>query len=588
MPWVLDEPQKSGGEWVLDEPRKSPREMLEAIQPSMPPDSEQPTGFAEKAVGIGEAGLTLATGLPAGLAGGVTGLAKRVSGGSMSEAEAAAGNVTQALTYEPKTGTGQKITEAVGSALSAVPPVLGVAGLPTNAGTRVAATQVKRAVSPLFQRFVKADSEASQTAGGSMGAAGTEVQRMRIERAQSLPVPPKLTEADITRDFEAQKFQRETAKLPGVGEPIRQRVAEQNADLLRNFDVYREETGGTAPDLVAVGKNVDTALRNRMMAAKHQIDAKYQIARKQGDMDQPIAVDPLINYYNQNFTSATNAPVIGVLGKELKRLGAAQIGPEGELIPTGKPLPIHAIEEVRKTIGKNIGPGPNMNFGPPIKSLIDQSTEGQGGKLYQDARRSYQNFAKEFKNQSAVSRLLATKPGTNDRAIAYEDVWQKAVPGEYSIQDFRNLRNSLLRAGPDGQQAFKDIQGATIDWIKSQATKNDQADELGNPIVSAAGMRKALARIGDDKLKLMFTKRGTQRLHDLSAVIDDLKIAPLGSVNTSNTAATILAALMESGADGVLKKVPLTSTVKFAIRKIKDRKLRQRVNEALNPKLGGD
>lgn len=604
MPWVLDDTEsvapKLSGKWVLDEPpaKKSPMEMLEAIQPSVKPEQQPETGIGEKLLGVGEAAIALGTGLPAGIAGGIAGAAKRVTGSSIQEAEQSAGDVSRALSYEPRTESGRQITEAAGSALSAIPPVLGISGVPSGAGVRAAASQVarpiaeagaasRRAVSPLFQRFIKAEESVpgAGTAEGSMGAAATDIQRQRIERAQSLPVPPKLMKGDITRDFEDQQFQRETAKIPGIGEPIRHRVAEQNAALLKNFDVFKEETGGMAPDPVAVGKNVDAALRNRMMAAKHETDTKYRMAREKGAMDQPVPVEQLISYYNQNFSSATNAPVIGVLGKELKRLGAAQIGPEGELIPTGKALPIYDLEQVRQTIGDNIGPGPNMNFGPQIKGLIDQTTEGQGGQLYQDARRSYQKYAKEFKNQSAVSRVLATKPGTTDRAVAYEDIWQKAVPGEYSIQDFRNLRNSLLRAGPEGEQAFKDMQGATIDWIKQQASKNVQMDEFGNPIVSAAGMRKALDTIGKDKLDLMFTKQGTQRLNDLSSVIDDLKIAPLGAVNTSNTAATILTALMESGATAAITgvPVPLASTVKFAIKSLKDRKLRQRVENVLNP-----
>jgi hypothetical protein len=605
MPWVLDEESQqakpaSVGKWVLDESvqAQSPRQMLEAIQPSSPIDQAPEESIGRKILGVGEAGLALATGLPAGLAGGITGAAKRVSGSSMQEAEQAAGDVSRALSYEPRTDSGKQITEAAGSALSALPPVLGVSGVPTGAGVRAAASQaakpiaesagaVRRTVSPLFQRFVKAEEQmpSAGTAEGSMGAAATDIQRQRIERAQSLPVPPKLMKGDITRDFEDQQFQRETAKIPGIGEPIRQRVAEQNAALLKNFDVFREETGGSAPDPIAVGKNVESALRQRMMAAKHETDTKYRIARENGAMDQPVPVDQLVDYYNQNFSSATNAPVIGVLGKELKRLGAAAIGPEGELVPTGKALPLYDMEQIRQTIGDNIGPGPNMNFGPKIRVLIDQTTEGQGGQLYQDARRSYQKYAKEFKNQSAVAKVLATKPGTTDRAIAYEDIWKKAVPGEYSVQDFRNLRNSLLRAGPEGEQAFKDMQGATVDWIKQQASKNVAMDELGNPIVSAAGMRKALDTIGRDKLDLQFTKKGTQRLYDLSSVIDDLKIAPLGTVNTSNTAATILTALMESGATAAITgvPVPIASTVKFAIKSLKDRKLRAKVNQILNP-----
>ncbi len=270
------------------------------------------------------------------------------------------------------------------------------------------------------------------------------------------------------------------------------------------------------------------------------------------------------------------------------QFGAAERGLEGAYIPTGKPLPIKTLEEIRKMINDVGGDTPNnIRIGSQTKGVIDSLTEGQGGDLYREARAEHAKYAQEFQNQSAISRMLATKPGTRDRAIAYEDMWQKAVPGDYSVQDLRNLRTTLFKSGPEGNQAWKDIGGATIDFLKQQATKNVAMDELGNPIVSAAGMRSALKSIGRDKLDLLFTKRGTERLYDLSQTIDDLKLAPPGSVNTSGTAATLLAALSEAGITAAITGVPIpiASTIKFAISSVRNSKLRKRIQDALNPGL---
>lgn len=602
------DPAKFGG--VPVDAGKTPMQLLNEIQPDIRPVERAEPGIGEKIVGLGETALALGTGLPAGIAGNTAGLIHRISGQSMPDAEQRAHEVTQALSYQPRTRSGQESTETAGSLLSALPPVLGVS-MPTIGGTGLrtagsaistpvaeAGASIGRTVSPLFQRFVKSDEAPLPPANpNSMGAAATEAQRVRIERSRSLPVPTKLTKADITRDFEDQRFEREGAKRSDeIGEMFRQRIAQKNEDLLRNFDIYREETGATIPESIRgdrpirLGRNIDTALRNRMDAALKKVDFEYAAARKNGDMNQELPVDRLVDYVNDNFSSATNARVIDVLGKELRRLGAATTSTDG-LIPTGKKLPIHALEEIRQTIGNNTVSGPNLNFGPQIIRLIDDTTRDHGGNLYQRARRSYENYAKEFKDQSAVARILSTKPGTTDRAMAYEDIWHKAVPGEYSVQDFRNLRNSLLRAGPEGEQAFKDIQGATIDWLKHQATKTVQMDENGNPIVGASGMRKALESIGHEKLNHLFSKRGTQRLYDLSDEIDNLKIAPPGAVNTSGTTSTILAALAELAINSAVLgiPIPMISMTKGAMKWNKNRKemkaLKQRVTEHLNPNL---
>lgn len=315
------------------------------------------------------------------------------------------------------------------------------------------------------------------------------------------------------------------------------------------------------------------------------VEDKYRIAEKQGAMDQPIDVAPLAGWLSEKAPESINAPIVKSVGEKLVQFGAATRGPEGAYLPTGKALPIKTLEEIRKMINDVGGDTPNnMRMGSQTKSVIDSLTEGQGGEAYKAARAEHAKYAKEFQNQSAISRMLATKPGTTDRAIAYEDMWQKAVPGDYSIQDLRNLRTTLFKAGPEGAQAWKDLGGATIDYLKQQATRATAMDEMGNPIVGAAGMRQAMKSIGTDKLELLYGKNGASRLKDLADVIDDIKIAPPGAINWSNTAATILAALADVGISGLIGvPVPVTSAVKFAINKVKDAKLKARIERALNP-----
>ena len=78
---------------------------------------------------------------------------------------------------------------------------------------------------------------------GSMGAAGVDMATIRRMAAEELPVPVRLTKGQAERSFEQQRFERETAKDPARGLPLRERFADQNEAILKNFDVWADETG---------------------------------------------------------------------------------------------------------------------------------------------------------------------------------------------------------------------------------------------------------------------------------------------------------------------------------------------------------
>lgn len=582
-----------------------------------------PHKFGMAMTGIPETALALGSGMLGSAIGGLGGIGAALSkaaGITDVAPEEVVKSIQQGMTYQPRTELGQQGVKAIGQiatlggllpaaaekiggavqditgspllatgahmATEAIPQLLLTKGAvmaapAVRAAAETMGTTVKRAISPLFERFAKQPSPEIP----GIGAAEAGAREQRLARMESLPFPPKPTEGTLSRNFEQQQFERETAKLPEQGKELRERDAGNNVSLLKNFDAFREETGGVAPDPIAVGKSVNTALANRMAAVKQKVDAQYRIAEKQGAMDQPIDIAPLTEWLTEKAPESINAPIIKSVGEKLVQFGAAERGPEGAYIATGKALPIKTLEEIRKMINEVGADSPNnIRMGSQTKGVIDSLTEGQGGELYKAARAEHAKYAQEFQNQSAISKLLATKPGTTDRAIAYEDMWKKAVPGDYSIQDLRNLRTTLFKAGPEGGQAWKDLGGATIDYLKQQATKTTAMDELGNPIVGAAGMRKAMQSIGTDKLELLFGRNGASRLKDLADTIDDLKIAPPGAVNWSNTAATIMAALADVGISGLIgAPLPITSAVKFAMTKVKNAKLRAKIDRALHP-----
>lgn len=101
-----------------------------------PTPAGQPDSFLQKIGGVGETALALGSGMAGGLAGSVAGLYKGVTGGKYGtpkgaqEADKYGGDVAQSLTYQPRTQTGQDLTQAAANAfqnsgLIAVAPMAG-------------------------------------------------------------------------------------------------------------------------------------------------------------------------------------------------------------------------------------------------------------------------------------------------------------------------------------------------------------------------------------------------------------------------------------------------------------------------------
>jgi hypothetical protein len=404
----------------------------------------------------------------------------------------------------------------------------------------------------------------------------------RAAEMKALPVPIEGTKGQLTKDFMQNQFERETAKT-GPGAALREMTNKQNAQIYENFDSFVDQTGGRLKAPSELGRSVVDPLIKKAENAKSRITELYDVAKREGQMQEPVSVDSLVDYVNKNYPSARNAPIINTVGDELQRLGAAAVDDSGQLVAT-KQLSLNDMEEVRKLINKNYGSSAtNDRFGGEAKSIIDQITEGKGGNLYQAARAARAKYAAEFENQGAISKLLGTKAGTTDRAVAYEDVWNKAVLNG-SRDDLLNLRRSLMTGGAKGgDQAWRDIRAATVDYLKQEASKNMQVDELGNRVVSPAGLSNAMKSIGPEKLDVLFGKEAADKLRNLQSVVETLKIAPPGSVNTSGTSSAILNAF-----DRILNMLPVggnlaKGAVNMARRAADEGAAAAKVNEALNP-----
>lgn len=614
-----------------------------AHQDAAPPAAPDP-GAMDKLVGAGEAALSTATGAIPGYAGAVGGW---LAGAAKTLADPAGGDQTQAysdaaanaLTYAPRTASGQQQAAAVGDLVNNI--ALPIAGLAPelailHEGLAPAATAARAAAAPVVGTLQRAagaipdvargavnkvasvvglGDEATPTPSpgtmGSAGAAGTDMAAQRTANAESLPVPIKLTAGQSSRDYAQQRFEQETAKDPTNGAPLRDRYAQQNEDIPKNFDKMIDMTGAEAVAPSDVGRAVvDNGLVKDAAASKAKYRIKYREAEKAGELEAPVSLQAVIDHLNYSAPEATTAPLLNTVRNLALKLGIAK--DEGGTL-VGKPVEAQAApspraggslmgadlapaamepgvtlktaEQLRQAINRNTDFEPtNIRQATILKSLIDQATEGAGGQLYKEARQARQRHAQLYEDNSIVSDLLNNRKGTADRKVALENVFNRTVVNG-SREDLGNLRRTLQVSGSEeGKQAWRELQGATLRHIAEESTKGVATDIRGNPIVSPARLNNTVRALDQGgKLDFVLGKKGAQTVRDLNDLAKVVYTSPPGAVNHSNTASVILAALAEAGVSGSMTglPIPVLSGLRVLAMHVKDKRIQQRVSVAL-------
>lgn len=601
------------------------------IREDQPVEATQPKpelSLGQKIVGAGEAALSAGTGAVGGIlgtaGGALLGVGREIAAGEFGSPEAAqriaqtASQGAQSLTYEPQTQGGQRIMQGVGqiaedTGLTSLPPTLG-GGLGTAAATlgrasiptaTVAARDVAQAAKPAISQIVDTAKAGGQRAvdmvtGGSdisrpsasMGAAQVDDATRRVTMANELPVPlgQLHTEGTATRDPYQLKFEAETAKSE-VGAPLINRVEERHAGVIQNMDAFNEATGAQLNDKYKVGGAISSALQKEYANDKTKTRAAYAAADKSDesktvvDLSRPVSnvIDgqdtTLTDYLNGTVEGATET-IIPTARKLAVHHGIAD-EVDGALVP--KPATIKQLENFRKDITAKTDSkeGADMRQAAILKGLVDGHTEPFEGTLYKKARAARTEQAKRWERNSILDRIMGTKRNTDDRNLALEDVVDGIIK-KGSIDDVELVRKTLLSSGDDGKQAMSELQGALLRDIQEQATKGVAPDANGQPMVSPSALNTAIRNV-DDKLDIILGKQSADKLRLLNDVSKDLLTLPASAaVNNSNTwsaiAAMIDATLMVGGG----MPAPIASAMKTATSHLRNKKLKQRVEKALN------
>jgi hypothetical protein len=420
------------------------------------------------------------------------------------------------------------------------------------------------------------------------GSSGTSLETIRRMKAEGLPVPVELTLGAVTRDAEQLAFEKEQL-FGALGGPLRRRAEENNLQVLENFDRFIDETGATATENIAdSGNAVIKALSNGYQAAKNKVNVAYKRAEASDGAKEPVSYAELKAFIDgQDEATKDLAPVLKSVAQQL-----AKNDPDG----TGQ-ITVATMENIRKLISKNAQQGtPASVYGGEMKGIIDSLTQDKGGELYNRARKLRIEQARKFENRAIVARLVSNVKNMDDPKVAADEVFKKSIMNE-APEDIKFLRQTLRTLGPDGRQAWKELEGATVRDIAKKATANAQRTADDQPVISAAGLNKAIEALeGNGRLDAIFNPKMARQLRDLRDVVMYVNTVPPGtSINNSGTARTLLG-LLGVGADasggatlsyfltGSAMPVPIVTGLKILRQASKDNEIKKKIARSLLPR----
>jgi hypothetical protein len=551
---------------------------------------EPKTSMADKLRALYEVPATIGSGIvsqPASIAYGLgKGAIQDISQGRMPTAESRDINyrqARQATQFQPTSPASIGALESIGGALeeAKLPAYFGPIGASPSAiqagnVARPVAQQAVQAARPAVGNIAQALRKETPMVG--VGAAEVPEAVGRMQMAQQLRVPVELSKGQAMRDLGQQKFEIETPKeFPELGKPLIEAQAKRNDAILQNFDAFVDATGKETYGLRETGRVVDKALVNAANKAKADIKTAYTAAKEAGETQELITYAPLKSYIDQQTPTVKRklAPIINAVGEELSKNDPKKTGQ----------ISINNLEDIYQFINKNYEPGtPAGIYAKEMKDLINQITEGQGGQLYQEARKLRTKFGREFENVGYVDKLLRTKKDSTDRAVAFEDVFDHSILNG-SLDDVRAIGMTLKKAGPEGQQAWKELQGQTIEYIKTKATNTTDKDIYGNPVVMPKQLKTVVDTLDQDgKLDYVFGKKGAQEIRDLLETTINVNAPLKGAANYSNTSSAFITALDKIN-QTPLGKIPLLgSASKFVAEKGKESALKKQIEQSINYK----
>jgi hypothetical protein len=551
------------------------------------PPAEPEVSMRDRIMGVIETPLALGATLAGGLIEPLVAVGGTLASGKYGTQEgirAGEDFAKNAVRYQPRTQTAREALGAVGEflqPLSVLPPTFGHIGTSLNAlapaalrQANVLARPVVRQVTEPVQNAMTSMMTRKQPVMPGVGAASTAEDLMRQQRMEQFGI--RSTSGERTKNLAQQQFESEVQRgaLTGISQDTKTQLAEQmrgfkagqKEDILNQFERMTNQIVGEEGLAIdrsnprALGTLVDKTMVNLYTKKFDDYKAKYAKADSSGETLEQVPYQSLLDYIETK--SPTRREKLDPILNDVAEL-LAMNDPQ----KTGT-ISIRNLEDIYQIVG-TVKDSPSAK---PLKDLITQIGDGAGGKLYQEARQARAQLAKDFEDVYRVDKLLGTKAGYKDRQVALDDVYKHIVI-DGSLEEMKTVTNLLKKGGKEGQQAYKELTGFTLQRMKDLLLKKgDESDEL--VLNNFSNFVTQLDREG--KLEYMYGKKGRETLLDLRQTIRDVMVKEPGAVNYPNTGGVVL-----RGLETLLKlpvKVPGAQTAaEFA----RERQYKKQLEKAL-------
>ena len=530
----------------------------------------------DRIMGVIETPLALGATLGGAAIAPIVGIAGTLASGKYGTQEGirAGEEAMKAVRYQPRTQTAREALGAVGEflqPLNVLPPTLGAVGSSLNALAPAALTQARQittqATAPVQNVLANVMTRQQPTMQG-MGAASTAEDLMRQQRLEQFGI--RATAGEREKNLAKQQFESEVLRgvTTGISEDAKTKLREEmklfeagkQKDIISNFERMTEEVGSTADrgEIRKTGRIIDKVLNNEYTKKFDAYKEKYRLADESGETLEQVPYQNLLDYINTKTPTMRQKldPILDSVAESLAMNDPQKTGT----------ISIRSLEDIYQQVG-TAKDSPNAK---PLKDLITQIGDGAGGKLYQEARKARAQLAKEFEDVARVDKLLETKAGYKDRRVALDDVYNHIVV-DGSLEEMRTV-TSLLKKTPEGREAYKELQGQTLQRMKDLLLKKgDETDTVR--LERFSNFVTELDR--EEKLAYMFGKAGRDEILDLRQAIKDVMVKEPGAVNYSNTGGVVLRGLEKlqalrfpgaKGAAEVARTIEVKRKVKEALK----------------------
>jgi hypothetical protein len=397
-----------------------------------------------------------------------------------------------------------------------------------------------------------------------------QAARMAVFNEAEIPY----TRGDITKqlpDQTAEARLSESANDP-LADPFRAKRLQQSEAIRGSLE---SELAAGVPE--RAGEATKEALSSRLSQMKTERRALYESAKEQAAgaggvdvvTDRINAAIPVADLEDLAITAPSQIKALdGILVKYGIKPAA-----EGVEVAT-TPLNIENVERFRKTLNsieRSDQTGASSVAIGPIKRALDDELElmteaGVGippalRETLKQARTAVRQEKTEFSPQAIAGRLSGLKRDGVTPIIEASRVAPKLLGPSGTKEDLLRTMQTLSKAGDKGKQAIGDLQSTAILQIMDNAFDAGTRQIDGVNTFGAGAYKKAVDKIGKDKLNILFANNPTalKKINNISAVAK--LIQPSGAAIPKGSAMANLEIANKLFGLGLSTKIPLVGSI---------------------------